>query len=356
MTLPFMPAAAYGGAFRAGQPTLIVIHSAESEITAGIAESLAGPGWFGGPKAGTSAHSIFDADSGVEMVRASTIAYHCGAKGNVVGIGVEHAGRARFTRAQWLTPAGERMLRASAKWTAAKAKALGIPPRWLTLTQLARGERGFCTHNDVRLALGGTTHSDPGAGFPYDLYMQWVLEAMGTATFSVAGAFLEGWTRFGQARAGRPTSAEAPTRDGLGRVQSFERAIALWHMERTGKKAVFIAVPGALFDYWRGRGGEDPANPSSIGYPVADEAVWLDGQAVGQAFERSLVVWHPKHGARGMTGRILEAWGGWGAERGVGYPVSEEFDVDGGRAQDFERGRLVHRFDDRVVVLARQFT
>jgi hypothetical protein len=43
-----------------------------------------------------------------------------------------------------------------------------IPNRWCTVDDLKARRAGHTTHNDLRLAFGGTTHTDPGAGFPRD--------------------------------------------------------------------------------------------------------------------------------------------------------------------------------------------
>jgi hypothetical protein len=171
VNLPYLPAYAHGGPFPAGQPHLIVIHSTEGPMSRGNARALAGPAWFGGPKAGTSAHSIFDPAEGVEMVHQGLIAWHVGPGGNGISVGAEHCGRVRLTREQWLSPDARSMLGLSARWHAQLAGRLNIPPRWLSLTQLRGGASGFCTHNDIRLVFGGTTHSDPGPNFPYAWYM-----------------------------------------------------------------------------------------------------------------------------------------------------------------------------------------
>lgn len=172
LALPYMAAAGHGAGF--SLPVHIrVIHCTEGPMSRGNARALAGPAWFGGP-AGTSAHDIFDPGEGVEMVRPGTVAYHVGPAGNGKTRGSEHCGKVGFTRDQWLTDDGIQMLDRSARYNAAAAKRDGVLPRWLTLTQLKNLEPGFATHNDVRLALGGTTHSDPGPNFPYDVYMQLV--------------------------------------------------------------------------------------------------------------------------------------------------------------------------------------
>lgn len=186
-TLPYIAAAAHGGPFRV-PPCLVVVHAMECPIRAGYARSLAG--WFARPPAdggpGTSAHTLTDPAETIETVHAETVAYHVGPPGNPVSRGEEHAGYTAYTREQWTTPDGLAMLRLSAANVAARCAALGVPVRWLSLEQVRQAARthapadgGVCTHNDIRLALGGTTHTDPGAGYPYDLYLDLVRQAAG---------------------------------------------------------------------------------------------------------------------------------------------------------------------------------
>lgn len=181
-TLPYVQAWARGGPF-AIPPNIVVVHAAECPIRAGFARSLAA--WFARSPAddgpGTSAHTFADPAEVVEMVHAETIAYHVGPAGNPVSRGEENAGYTSYTREQWTTPDGLAMLRVSARNVAARCAALGVPVRWLSLTQVVQAahthrpaDGGICTHNDIRLALGGTTHTDPGAGYPYDIYLDMV--------------------------------------------------------------------------------------------------------------------------------------------------------------------------------------
>lgn len=171
LSLPFIPAAAHGGTLR--QQRLWVAHSTEGPMSRGNARGLAGPNWFGGPKAGTSAHAIFDPGEGVEMVKPTIVAYHVGPGANGFTLGSEHCGRVALTKAQWLSADGVEMLRRSAHWTAQYCHAYDIEPRWGKLPELAAGGHLMCTHNDVRLVWGGTTHSDPGPNFPYPEYQEW---------------------------------------------------------------------------------------------------------------------------------------------------------------------------------------
>lgn len=171
-------AASFGPALSG--PRQIVIHSVESEITAGLAESLA-RGHFRDPSHQTSAHTIADQTAEIQLVPYDQRAWHCG-NGNSTSIGKEHCGRAAFSLEQWTTPDGLAMLRRSARESALICKRFDIPPRWLSVVQVANNDRGFCTHNDMRLGRGGTTHTDPGPNFPYDTYLQLVREELGTAT------------------------------------------------------------------------------------------------------------------------------------------------------------------------------
>lgn len=168
LPLKWMPAYSHGGPFRPGQPTVVVVHCTESDNTPGMAEALMGPGWFGGAKAGTSTHKCVDVDSICEGVKRTTVAWHAGPGGNLRGIAYEFCGRVAWSAAKWREPKQLRMLRNAAPHIADDLRAMSAPARWLSLAQLGGGQRGLCTHNDIRLAFGGTTHhSDPGPNFPY---------------------------------------------------------------------------------------------------------------------------------------------------------------------------------------------
>jgi hypothetical protein len=176
------PVSSHGGRF-SGKPRIIVIHSVESEAKVGLAYSLA-TGWLQHEK--VSIHAIADPTEVVRMVPIDTIAYHCGS-GNSVSLGIEHAGRASWTFDQWISgdshqrqpPGAFDTLRNGARVVAEWCKALGIPRRWLTPAEAASGARGLATHNTMRLAFGGTTHTDPGAGFPYAIYLKMVQQFAG---------------------------------------------------------------------------------------------------------------------------------------------------------------------------------
>jgi hypothetical protein len=171
----FVQARSYGGAFRSGQPRLIVIHSLEAPPRRGLAYDLAA-GWL--QNAGVSPQHMTDPGETVDTLRPGIVGYHCG-NGNQQSVGLEVTGYAGWSKDQWLDPTAFAAVRLDAKQGAAVAKHYGIPMRWLSLAQIRNGERGFCTHNDISLTLGGTNHWDPGPNFPYGIFMQMVQQFAG---------------------------------------------------------------------------------------------------------------------------------------------------------------------------------
>ena len=145
----------------------IVLHSMEAPEKGTTAESVAR--YFAAGTVKASAHFNVDADSIVQSVRENDIAYH--APPNTHSIGVEHAGYARQTRAQWLDAYGLAMLRRSAGLVRALAAKHDVPLVFLSPAQLRAGKRGITTHANVSKAWGLTSHTDPGKGFPIDHYM-----------------------------------------------------------------------------------------------------------------------------------------------------------------------------------------
>jgi hypothetical protein len=128
-------------------------------------------GWI--QNAGVSPHSMTDPGETVDLLNLGTVGWHCG-NGNQVGIGLEVTGYAAWSFAQWTSGDAFAAVRLDAKRAAEVAAAKGIPLRWLSLSQIRNGERGFCTHADISATLGGTNHTDPGQGFPYKIFMQMV--------------------------------------------------------------------------------------------------------------------------------------------------------------------------------------
>jgi len=78
-----------------------------------------------------------------------------------------------------------------------------------------------------------------------------------------------------------------------------------------------------------------------LGYPVTDETGTPDGVGRFNGFQGGAVYWTPRTGAHEVHGAILSTWASLGWERSaLGYPVSDEFVVAGGRQSNFERGSI----------------
>lgn len=155
------------------QIDLIVVHDMETPEDANRAESVAA--WFAGPTAPrASAHYQIDNNSIVQSVRDQDVAWHApGANHN--GIGLEHAGRASQSLADWLDPYSLAMLKdQSAPLTKSLCDKYNIPIRFVDAAGLLRGERGITTHWEVSKAFRRSSHTDPGPNFPMVQYLGWV--------------------------------------------------------------------------------------------------------------------------------------------------------------------------------------
>lgn len=171
------PDSLYGGLFST-KPKWIVLHTLESPVGSNIAESLA-TGYFQeltGKK--KSVHAVADSDSVVRMVPVTRIAWHCG-NGNSISLGIEHAGRAAFTFADWTSPAIFPVLRQGARVVAEWCKQFNIPTRLVSAAEINSGVSGITDHKRMRDAKGGSDHTDVGTGFPWAIYLQMVDEFKG---------------------------------------------------------------------------------------------------------------------------------------------------------------------------------
>lgn len=171
--LTFVQAKGYGtGRSRNVSPIWIVVHDMEAGEYSGRAESTAA--YFANPGDGrqVSSHYTVDNDSVIQCVLLKDTAWTVGnAPGNNKGINWELSGFARQTREEWLDDFGLAMFRQMAPYVRSDAARYGIPLEHITVKDLLSGKPGITSHNDLRVAFGGTTHTDPGANFPWDVFM-----------------------------------------------------------------------------------------------------------------------------------------------------------------------------------------
>lgn len=162
---------------RANRKTVkwVVFHSMEAAEKPSTAEAVAN--WFAGksgPAPRASAHYNIDCDSIVRSVPEVDVAWHAPGA-NSEGIGLEHAGYARQTEAEWLDDYSSRMLWLSARLCADICKRWSIPVEYVDADGLKSGRRGITTHADVSAAFKKSNHYDPGKDFPMDQYLKMVM-------------------------------------------------------------------------------------------------------------------------------------------------------------------------------------
>lgn len=113
---------------------------------------------------GTSSHYYVDNTEVVQSLNTDYGANHAGSWWpNQHCVSYEFCGAASWSTSKWMSSIN---WEAAAKQIAVDCARWSIPADWLTVSELSGHQRGFNTHNDCRLAFGGTTHTDPGPNFP----------------------------------------------------------------------------------------------------------------------------------------------------------------------------------------------
>lgn len=170
----FVEARNYTRVDRSADLKHIVIHTAEIAEKPTSAEALAS--WVSGPHApAASWHYGIDCDSIVQSVHDEYIAWHAPGA-NRTGIGIELAGYARQTEADWSDEFSRDVLERAARLVSHLANKWGIPLRFVDREGLKAGQRGVTTHNEVTHAFRKSDHTDPGAAFPMGSLLARALE------------------------------------------------------------------------------------------------------------------------------------------------------------------------------------
>ena len=155
-----------------------------------------------------------------------------------------------------------------------------------------------------------------------------------------AGAIRTKWGSLGWETGplGYPTTDEKASPDKIGKFNHFSGAVghSIYWSPKTG--AHWIA--GAIRTDWGSQGWET----GPLGYPTTDEKATPDGVGRYNHFSGAVghsIYWSPTTGAHWIAGAIRSRWASLGWERSrLGYPTRDEYSVSGGRASDFQRGRL----------------
>ncbi|GAC1322232.1 MAG: hypothetical protein NVSMB13_00300 [Mycobacteriales bacterium] len=148
----------------------------------------------------------------------------------------------------------------------------------------------------------------------------------------VHGAIRGAWAAFGWENGllGFPVTDELVTPNGAGRLSRFQNGSIYWSPATSA-----MEVHGAIRDKWLALGAED----SVLGFPASNEQAASGGRY--NHFLGGSIYWSPSTGAYEVHGAIRTIWASTGWEKGfLGYPVSDEFGVPGGRQTNFQNGAL----------------
>lgn len=182
--LKWVPPRAFGKGRDGKAVRLVVIHYTAGSERATSAED--GAAYDQRRTDGTSSHYYVDSNSIVQCVRTTDRANTARHRGNRLGIQYELCGTAQ-SRAQWLDAASSATLRLAARQVARDCRKYGIPVRRLSVadtrrawTEFPNGPRGIVGHVDCTEAYpeDGGDHTDPGAGFPWDVFLDLVRAEM----------------------------------------------------------------------------------------------------------------------------------------------------------------------------------
>jgi len=155
-----------------GPPIWVVIHDMEFPERDDAAEWTAGYFARGADGRNVSSHYCADRNSIVQCVRLRDSAWTVGNwQGNNRGINWELAGYASQTREQWSDPFSAAMLERVAGVMRRDMVAYRIPARTLTDDQCRAFAPGVTSHVQLGRVFGGSTHTDPGKGFPWDVLL-----------------------------------------------------------------------------------------------------------------------------------------------------------------------------------------
>jgi uncharacterized protein with LGFP repeats len=124
-------------------------------------------------------------------------------------------------------------------------------------------------------------------------------------------------------------SGEMVMPDGRGRARDYDNGTIYWTPE-TGAHEIH----GDIRLHHVGK-------QALLGYPTTDETGCPDGVGRFNHFEFGSIYWTPSNKAWEVHGAIRDLWAKHGWERGpMGYPVSDEHDISGGRESRFQHGRI----------------
>ncbi|OJT22554.1 hypothetical protein BO221_22560 [Archangium sp. Cb G35] len=188
--------------------------------------------------------------------------------------------------------------------------------------------------SDLGYPTTGELKTPDGAGRYNHFQNGSIYWTQATGAREVRGLIHAKWAELGWETSylGYPTTDEQTTPDGVGRYNHFQRG-SIYFTPATGAHEVI----GDINAKWIALGRE----AGLLGYPLTDETKTPDGVGRFNHFQNGSIYWTPTTGAREVHGPIRAKWESLGWERSaLGYPVTDEYAVTGGRESEFQKGFL----------------
>ncbi|MCF6737389.1 hypothetical protein E9565_19895 [Blastococcus sp. KM273129] len=141
---------------------------------------------------------------------------------------------------------------------------------------------------------------------------------------------------------GEPLISQTPTPDVEGAYGHFEGGSIYWS-PGTGAHE----IRGPIYSLWADLGWEN----SFLGFPATDRIPTPNVDGAYNHFQGGSIYWSPDTGAHEIHGPIYDTWATLGWENSaLGFPTSDEYDIDGGRRSDFQNGYITWTPSDGTVV------
>jgi N-acetyl-anhydromuramyl-L-alanine amidase AmpD len=127
-----------------------------------------------------STHFVVDGHAMWQCLDTMTEAYHAGSvEGNTAAIAVEFVGTTAKSRTWWLDNIAWGLVGRALADVCRRHK-IPVVRRSPAAMDADPTIAGFYSHNDMRIAWGGTTHTDPGPNFPWDRLFETIADNLTT--------------------------------------------------------------------------------------------------------------------------------------------------------------------------------
>ncbi|MDI2130250.1 PQQ-dependent sugar dehydrogenase [Yinghuangia seranimata] len=186
--------------------------------------------------------------------------------------------------------------------------------------------------------LGFPTTDEADTGRPGGRYINFqggtIIWNAATGVHGVYGGIGQKWGEAGwdAGYLGFPATDEANTGHPGGRYQVFQGGTAYWSPD-TGAQIVHGAIADKYAQYgW---------DAGILAFPTTSELPTTQKPGAYNHFQNGSIFWSPATGAHMIRGGIRDKWASMGWENSsLGFPTSEEYDIAGGRRQDFQGGYI----------------